>query len=423
MKNKYFVDMLPTLLDVVRSLKKEERYWVANGGWKADDFAIESMPVDLKWNVPFMDFYNNASDDQFIVVQTQHRRHTLKPNLVHKPFLYRGQNKDYKHIVSSFGRDELPDKKRGYDSEYIRSKHLVSNLKTEEFIATLRTHPLFMLLDRGISLEPDNRPLFLNMNYYGLAQHYGFKTAVVDFTTDIDVAAFFACTENVGNDKYKPITDLKQHKSGVLYVHEIKPMFTFKGAGFSTIGLQIYPRSGAQKGVLFNETKCALHIDRQVRAIPFRHDAMASRHFWEIMEKGEKLFPKDGISSFANELLERSEVSGSVFANNLYTNQEEFVDNIAALNEFGISVNWHSRPHFSGEMLHQVFQDIKNDLWEGFCNQIYFADKKKGKQIHEALLNLPKNPTYSSFFDENKFKNVTYYEDSDHCRAENNRKY
>ena len=68
----------------------------------------------------------------------------------------------------------------------------------------------------------------------GLAQHYGFHTGLIAFTTDIDAAAFFACTRYLGDDKYEPVTDIEKDPYGVIYVHKIQPEATFKCLGFST---------------------------------------------------------------------------------------------------------------------------------------------------------------------------------------------
>lgn len=407
---------LPTLYELVSQIKKTESEWLRRGGWEE---LLPPLPPDACWNMPMVDFNNLASNDKFIIVQTQKGRHTLKPNLRERPFIYRGQNKKYPYIISSFSRDELPDKKGHIDKVEARKKHLVANLKAEEFIALLQTHPLFMMLDRGISLYPAKRPLFINMNYYGLAQHYNFKTAVIDFTTDIDVAAFFACTINRGDNTYEPIVDTTKHPKGVIYIHHIHPDFSFKYGGFSTIGLQLYPRSGAQKGILYNEGN-APYVGKYVDALEFRHDAQVSRHFYNMMDCGRKLFPEDSISAYAKEILDGNEISGETFTKNLYSNQDDLQENLTALEEKGVVIDWHKRTHFNSEALHQIYQDIKNGIWEQFCNQVYFADSENGAEMHESLLNLPKNPSYQHFFKENEYKKITDYDQELYRRAKRN---
>lgn len=412
---------LPTLIQLVQALRKQNEQECSVRAW-ADEPSLGGIAAFTKWSFPMKDFVNEEDDDAFIVVQTQQKRHTLKPNLARRHYLYRGQNRQYSYVLSSFSRDDLPGRDGKVDWQKSRDKHIVANLKAEEFCCLLSKHPLLMMLDRGICLPPERKPVFLNMNYYGLAQHYGFKTGLVDFTTDLDVAAFFACTECVGFDQYKPITDTKKYPAGVIYVHGIHPGITFKGIGFTTIGLQIFPRSGAQKGVLFNEGVSSLPLDDLVAACPFRHDATVSRHFYKMMEDGKRLFPDDSIARHAKAIIDSSEVSGCVFADNLFTNQDDFQENLEAIQREGISVDWHRRPRFTQVMLNELEQDLKNGLWEHFCNQICFVDPDMGLQMRESLLRLPQNPAYSYYFKKEEYSRIAVGEEELHIRAERNKK-
>lgn len=409
--NKQQIQSLPTLADVVVGLKAQIEKITSQENWHG--FHLGYSGTD--WSFSFSEFCNDADDDKFIVVQTNGKRHTLKPNLRNRPFIFRGQNKVFPHILSSFSRDDFDKKGNPLDSKVAHAKHLVGNLKSEEFCDLLKTNPLFMMLDRGIILEPERKPIFINMNYYGLAQHYGFKTAVVDFTSEIDVAAFFACTKNEGFDKYSPITDITKHPYGVIYVHEINPAVTFKFAGFSTIGLQIYPRSGAQKGLLFNEPIVTVPVERMVKPVYFKHDPMISKHFYNKMS--DKLFPSDSISKYAEELLSSNEISGKTFMQNIYTNQENFEENLAELSSQGVCINWHKQHHFSNELLKLLDEELKNGLWEQFCNQICFADIRKGEAMLESLLQLPKNPAYAHYFKMSEYNRITNFDTAQHERA------
>jgi hypothetical protein len=412
---------LPTLFQLIQALKRLNEDACLRNAWSENSglAMIASIP---KWSLPMKEFVNDAGDEKFIVIQTQRGRHTLKPNLVRRHFLYRGQHTQYPYVLSSFSRDDLPDRNGKQNFQKARDKHLVANLKAEEFIFLLQQHPLFMMLDRGICLEPEKKPIFLNMNYSGLAQHYGFKTGLVDFTTELEVAAFFACTENVGYDEYRPITDVKRFPQGVIYVHSIQPDFSFKMMGFSTIGLQLFPRSGAQKGVLFNEGIQPVPLDNLVQAFPFRHDATVSQHFYKIMEGGRRLFPVDSIARYAQQILDSNEVSGCVFAENLYGNQDDLTQNLEALQREGIHVDWLKRPHFTQEMLNDLELDLKNGLWEQFCKQIYFADAHKGDQMLESLLKLPQNPSYAHYFKKKEYPRIAYSDELLREQAERNKK-
>lgn len=268
---------LPTLFELVRKLDAEEKELLSDmGGWEnCQDPFDKILPLD-DYKSMHNDFYNEAASNHFIAIRTKSGRTVFKPNLRDHLFLYRGQNKHYDRIVSSFERRDAK-----WDDETALDHKLFHNLKAEEFVNLLRTHPIFMMFDRGVILEPVKAPFYIDMNYYGLCQHYGFRTGVIDFTTDLNVAAFFASARYRGNDAYELYDNTGY---GVIYRHRIRPNATFKAIGFSTIGMQLYPRSGAQKGVLWNEGLSRFPVDNCVEAYLFRHDYHADKHFFDLDE-------------------------------------------------------------------------------------------------------------------------------------------
>ena len=390
------IRQLPTLDEVIYYLKDCEWRFVHDfGGWLNYQSPFGWLVPDDFLFSPTKAYYNNANEDEFVVSRTKSGRTTLCPNLKTKPFLYRGQNRLYDKILSSFERLGIEEK-------------LKYNLMTEDFVTLLRTHPIFMMFDRGIKLDGEEKVFFINMNYYGLAQHYGFMTAVVDFTSDIDVASFFACTRYLGNDQYEPITDTNEYPYGVVFVHRIDPHVTLKMCGFSTIGLQLYPRTGAQKGFLYNDTGYFPDVNELVSPLLFRHDAEVSRRIFERMKGGKLLFPDDNIAEHAREIQESNEVSGETYALNLYSNQEDAHINEKRLSELGFKINWHKRMLFTPDTLDTFYSDMKNGYWEVFCNQIFFGGKN-GQQLKESLLNIPRNSDYSHFFLKNEWDRLQNY--------------
>lgn len=63
---------------------------------------------------------------------------------------------------------------------------MVGHIFYAEFALALKDHPLIKLFGDGIELC--GHLYFFEVNYIGLAQHYGLKTWVMDLTSDIDVA-------------------------------------------------------------------------------------------------------------------------------------------------------------------------------------------------------------------------------------------
>ena len=59
------------------------------------------------------------------------------------------------------------------------------------------------------------------INYEGLSQHYYNKTPLLDLTSSMEVAKFFAVTTfNMEKDRYEVYNG---DKLGVLYYYDIKP--------------------------------------------------------------------------------------------------------------------------------------------------------------------------------------------------------
>lgn len=405
------INKLPNILQLIDILKSNENSIMqASNGWveytfngykplHAGDYLFNSDRV----------YINDIPDDQFIVNRLSSKRYCLKPNLSEHMFLFRGQNIHYDHILSSFSRGDADD-------------HLISNLRFEDFRCLLRSHPLFMMFERGIHLDPIKKPVFLEMNYYGLAQHYGFNTGLLDFTSDIWTAAFFACTKYKGNDTYEPITNVMKYPYGVIYVHSIIPSASFFALGFRSIGLQIYPRSGAQKGFFYEEGSTKLPVEQLVTPYFFKHDGLCSQRVFELQDGGKRLFPNDDIQPYAQEILKSKEITGFAFTENLYTNQDDFDTNLKRLSDHHISVNWHKQLMFTEDMLQSYYKDIKNGLWEHFCNQISFVDENE-EVLKESLLTLPNNLYYRQFFDEGEFQKLRCIELADRQRAIRNSRW
>jgi hypothetical protein len=103
----------------------------------------------------------------------------------------------------------------------------------------------------------------LNIDYLGLAQHYGLETNVLDLTSSIDVALFFAmCEYNGDSHMYQPKSDNTKQYIGYLYAFPfILSLMGYeqdiqrKARVVKPIGLQPFPRPGAQRGF-------SIHIEK-----------------------------------------------------------------------------------------------------------------------------------------------------------------
>ena len=165
-------------------------------------YDMKMMPVD-SLAYPLSAWFNNAGEDKFVMTRLKSGRYSLKPNLRHRKFLFRGESEFHNPCKPNLSRN--PRQKRF-------TKEL---MKGQEMMLLMMSHPLVQLLDLGVELCGE---LYrFEMNLFGLTQHYYNKTSFLDLTSDPQVAAFFATTKyDEVTDTYSPM-DEKDSKVGVLY--------------------------------------------------------------------------------------------------------------------------------------------------------------------------------------------------------------
>lgn len=384
------VKRLPTLQEVVDQILTEEAQIV-----KLDSPPIAIIePSPSAIHKPFAEYFNDYDDKKFIAVRLSSRdpqrpeKFAFKPNLKNRAFLFRGQSGFYDPSTPSLLR-----KKKG--------RFVVENIFYEEFVLALKDHPLIRLFWDGIELC--GHRYFFEVTYYGLAQHYGFKTRVMDLTSDLDVAKFFAVTDyDEKTDTYSPVID--ESRYGVFYYWDnvrhplaFQPVF---GGNLSSIGLQVFPRSGRQKGFLFS-----MYREQNFNDIPFvryklfRHDAAISKQIYKMARRGKLYFPEDELSSLAQRIRCSKILSGKAFSKNLESNPKD--DKNANYNDCkasGIDIDFFKEHITFNDIEKDMFRKkIKKGFWMEFCNQIVFPNDKEGVIMNE-FINLPNNPAYKKYF-------------------------
>lgn len=356
------------------------------------------IPTD-SLDYPLSAYYNNADDCKFIMTKLQSGRYSLKPNLKNRYYLFRGESEFHSPCKPNLFRN--PRKKYFLDSV----------IYGDEMVRVILSHPLVQLLDLGVKL---NGSVYrFEMNLYGLLQHYYNKSSLLDLTSDIDVALFFATQKyDWESDKYTPIID-ENHEAGILYYYEIDINRDFQqqlnGEQLSTIGLQVFPRSGRQKGFLYNLNMHSNFNDLpQLKAFRFRHNAVIAQEISEQMNCGEKLFPHDILKAHWRSHLRRNDVvSKDAIMINLTKNSNETYESIEARlkQEYNISTEDYI-PIFTEEELHEYYNSV-DAYWKDFCDQIYIPGDIDGRMITD-LVNIPNNPEYEWAFKENKQYKIDY---------------
>lgn len=214
-------------------------------------------------------------------------------------YLYRGQNKEFVPCVPTIYRGNPND-----------AQVFLERMRLVQFERLLKSHPVVTRFFK--------RHHFL-VDVEGLAQHYGLKTEVLDLTSSLDVALFFAtCKYDKTTDSYDYYHDEGEHE-GVLYVfdpvrdNEPTPSLHFENymhGNITPIGLQAFPRPGAQYGY-------ALHIERgdstKSWMYKFSFTSADSKYYYDMFHNGESLWIKDRLISKTKQIAEQTIFSYNVF--------------------------------------------------------------------------------------------------------------
>lgn len=391
------------ILDACNFLQEEEQKAYYSDTLINTDLAERNFCYNLaknNYSVPLADSFvafkkNDYPKGAFIVNHLLSGRFSLKPTLFGKKFLFRGQAEYFEKCTPGLFRDSKKD------------YFLDDLIKFDELRAIVATHPLVQLLEHGIELW---RAFFcFEVNYGGLAQHYYNKTRYLDLTSDLEAAKFFATTDyDRLTDSYRP--HLTTDKLGVLYYYEIAMPGAFSPKSnyhLSTIGKQVFMRSGNQHGFLLNmDNGINFNNLPEVRKVFFRHDPKISQQIFKDSHEGSKYFPQDALKEMWKRNMARFENDRSVSLDALKLNvednkvcgetEESVMHKLKSL--YGIRVDESKKPCFDADLLDQYYEDIKQGWWQDvFCQDIYFAGSD-GIIFKDFLLNIPKNPIYKKAF-------------------------
>lgn len=360
------------------------------------------VPVD-SLDYPLSAWFNNAAEDKFVMTRLYSGRYSLKPNLRHRGFLFRGESEFHNPCKPNLSRN--PEQNRF-------TKELI---KGQEMMLLMMSHPLVQLLDLGVELNGEL--CRFEMNMFGLTQHYYNKTSFLDLTSDPKVAAFFATTKYDWNtDTYSPIEE-KDSEIGVLYYYNLDINQDFgkridgSRSSLSTIGLQVFPRSGRQKGFLYDlRTDENFNEVAQVQAVRFYHRADISRQIWTSFHEGKDLFPDDILMKhWRAKNADSNVISTRTLKMNQKHNPEMTLAEVEAeARSLGLEVRDYV-PKFSEEELDEYYNAIRHDgYWQSFCNQIHIPGDKSGA-MKQALLSLPSDARYCWAFERDN-NHVSEYE-------------
>lgn len=281
-----------------------------------------------------------AEEGKFIAVAMDNEYFKLFPGPEFSSDIYRGQTSFYDLCTPSIYRD----------TNYI--DRFIALMRFNEFKYLLYKHPALIDIKK---LSIDNKQL--KLDYEGMAQHYGLMTELLDFTSDIDIALFFATNDYIAEKKlFKPVLD--KNRIGVIYKFNYALDFAenYVNPNYEVIGMQPLPRPGAQNAYSYRLKKDKnLNTQKNISYIKFKHSPDISAYYSEKYLKGENLFPKDGFDNKL-ELLKKSNAFSKKAFDIVYEKNHALSYNktMKKLNKLGYSIFDDYLYDFSCEELNEL---------------------------------------------------------------------
>lgn len=220
-------------------------------------------------------------DGMFEKLEDGEGRYVLIPATTDLAFLFRGQGAFYRQCLPTLLRRE-------WDPLDL----FIERMRVVEFELMLQHYPAVQYFSHE----------HLMVDYVGLAQHYGLLTEVLDLTSDVHTALFFAmCDYDAVNDCYSAKKDDKEY-IGYLYAYPaVASAMQNNGSAFGrflkgdlrVIGLQPFIRPGAQRGF-------SLHISKdnpfKGYLYSFSYTKEDSERYLDKMINDRQLWAKDFIA-------------------------------------------------------------------------------------------------------------------------------
>lgn len=353
----------------------------------------------ISWASPHVSYYpfKGATSSSFVVNQLSERpghhgelpRFSIKPSLANNKFLFRGQSQFYDKCVPGMFRSE---------ENVAHHQYVEDVIQINELEVLLRQHPLVRLFEQGFYLLHEF--FCFRVDYEGLAQHYYGRTPMLDLTSDMEVAKFFAVTWfNMKEDRYEKYTG---NELGVLYYYDLAPdAFTRRdGRDYlvETIGKQPFMRSGNQSGFLIrlDDTKDFNKLP-EVRYVFFRHDSAITDRIFAASGNGDKYMPQEMLRTHwhrrMNDEKARKKISTEALQLNFNNNPGVSHSSIVKeLRDKGFHISKENTPFFSEEELGLYYAGAV-DFWRDFCSNIHIYSPE-GALLHKHLMNLPNDPRY-----------------------------
>ena len=362
-------------------------------------FDYEHGYFRIPWASANVSYYhlNGAVYPCFVVNQLSQRpghyhempRFSIKPSLAHNKFLFRGQSRFFNPCVPNLFRDE---------KKVVEHQYVDDIIQINELEVLLRQHPLVKLFEQGFFLLHEF--FRFRVDYSGLSQHYYNRTPLLDLTSDMEVAKFFAVTWfNMENDCYEKYTG---DELGVLYYYDLEAdAFTYRNGRdyiVETIGKQPFMRSGNQSGFLIRlDDKMNFNELPEVRYVFFRHSHDVTNRIFADSENGNKYMPHEMLRTHWYKRMcdekAMKEISTEALKLNFENNKNVSHRRIIKeLQSKGFHISSKNKPFFTEEEL-DIYYEGALIFWKEFCSNVHIYSPE-GTLLHKHLVNLPNDPRY-----------------------------
>ena len=146
----------------------------------------------------------------------------------------------------------------------------------------------------------------LEVDYVGLAQHYGILTEYLDLTADKWVAAFFACSDyhRTPSEQRDDYVKHEGQDTGVLYVYQDVQEKLYSGK-LHPVGLQPFSRPVHQAGYVLKMNE-GDNFNDQAHSICFRFDSGCSSIVYWLFDQSMKIQPEEIIELKAKRIVEET---------------------------------------------------------------------------------------------------------------------